>query len=361
MTTMSSRTLPATIALALFACLAVAQDDRANGAPAKQPQTNVVPVPAPAPSGVPTGKFQCAKPTYDFGEVSQGEEVAHSYEVENSGKAELEIVSVHGSCGCTHSAAEKTRLQPGEKTVINAKMNTTGKQGPTQINITVTTNDTSNPTSMLTLSGRVAQPCRPSVTEVNYGSLRKGEPVPEKSFEVLISGAQSITDIKADNEQVKPSFEALPAESGKQGYKVTVKLEGMLPVGQFRSTLSIGTTVPAQKIVSIPVLALVEGEVSLKPRTFNFGKVKVGDPVTKVVEIEKAGKADLKIEDVQVKPEGAFTAKLEPVNDGKSYKIVLGIAPNAKPGYSRGTVSIKTNCPGETDLSVYFYALLDAN
>ena len=63
--------------------------------------------------------------------------------------------------------------------------------------------------------------------------------------------------------------------------------------------------------------------------------------------------------DLQVKPEGAFTAKLEEVKAGQTYKIVIGIAPDAKKGYSRGTVSIKTNVPGETDLQVYFYALLN--
>jgi Protein of unknown function (DUF1573) len=354
---MRTRTLPLALALVFCAGFVMAQE---NGAHVKPPQSNVVQVPpAPVAPAGPSGKFQCVKPSFDFGEVSQGEEVAHAYEIENTGKADLEIKNVHGSCGCTHSAAEKTRLAPGEKTVINAKMNTTGKQGPTQINITVTTDDTTNPTSMLTLTGRVAQPCRPSVTELNFGTLRKGTPIEAKTFEVLISGAQSITDIKADNEQVKATFEAIPAEEKKPGYRITVNFDGMLPVGPFRSTLSIGTTVPAQKVVTIPVLALVEGEIALKPRTFNFGKVKRGDTTTKVVEIEKTGKSDLKIENVVVKPEGSFTAKVEEVNAGKSYRIVLGIAPDAKEGYSRGTVSIKTNCPGETDLSVYFYALLD--
>jgi Protein of unknown function (DUF1573) len=356
---MRPRTLPVAVALLLIAGFVAAQE---NGVPStKAVHSNVVPVPSvPAPTGAPTGKLHCAKPTFDFGEVSQGEEVSHAFVVENVGKVELEIKNVQGTCGCTHSAAEKTRLGPGEKTNINAKINTTGKQGPLSITVNVTTDDTSSPISPLTLSGRVAQPCRPSVTELNFGTLRKGASVEPRTFEILISGAQSITDVKVDNELVKASFEPIAAEEKKQGYKITVKLDGLLPVGQLRSTLSVGTTVPAQKIVTIPVLATVEGEIALKPRTFNFGKVKAGDAATKVVEIEKAGNADLKIEDVQVKPEGAFTAKLEEVTGGKSYKIVLGIAPTAKEGYSRGTVSIKTNCPGETDLAVYFYALLEA-
>jgi hypothetical protein len=354
------RTLPFLLALVLTVGFVAAQE-KDNGANART-KTNTSPVVVPVPTGTPggpSGKFQCLKPSYDFGEVSQGDEVGHDYEIENVGQADLEILTVHGTCGCTHAAAEKTRLAPGEKTNINAKMNTAGKQGPTQITINITTNEAGNPSPSLSLTGRVAQPCRPSVSELNFGSLQKGSKLEPKTFEVLVSGAQSITDIKTDSDQVKAEYEAIPAEEKKAGYRVKVTLNGPLPVGQLRSMISIGTTVPAQKIVQIPVLAMVEGEVSLKPRTFNFGKVKKGDSVTKIVEIEKAGNPDLKIESVQVKPEGAFTAKLEEVNAGKTYKIVLGIAPEAKEGYSRGTVSIKTNVPGETDLSVYFYALLD--
>jgi hypothetical protein len=317
----------------------------------------VVQVPVPAPGG-PAPKIACAKPTFDFGEVSQGDEVRHGYEVENTGKAELDIINVHGSCGCTHAGAEKTKLAPGEKTIVNGTLNTTGKFGPTTINITVTTNDPVTPTLNLSLTGRVAQPFRTSITEVNFGTVQKGTPIPDKTFDVITSGAQAITEIKTDNEQVKASYERIPEAEKVPGYRVTVKVEGVLPVGQLRSLVSIGTTVASQKTLTVPVLAVVEGEVTVKPRTFNFGKVKRGEPTTKTVEIEKAGNADLKIENVSVKPEGTFTAKVEEVKGGKAYKIVLGVAPDAKDGYSRGTVSIKTNVPGETDLQVYFYALL---
>lgn len=325
--------------------------------PVKNGTGPLVQVPTPTP-GAPAPKITCLKPTFDFGEVSQGDEVKHDYEVENAGKAELEIINVHGSCGCTHAAAEKTKLEPGEKTLINGTLNSTGKQGPTQINITVTTNDPVTPTLNLVLSGRVSLPFRTSVTEVNFGTVQKGAPIAEKTFDILTSSAQALTDIKTDNEQVKASFERIPDAEKVSGYRVTVKVEGLLPVGQLRALISIGTTVASQKTITIPVLAVVEGEVTVKPRTFNFGKVKRGEATTKTVEIEKAGKSDLKIEDVQVKPEGAFTAKVEEVKSGQAYRIVLGVSPDAKDGYSRGTVSIKTNVPGETDLHVYFYALL---
>jgi hypothetical protein len=318
--------------------------------------------PKPLPPGAPAPKIHVAKPTFDFGELGQNEEVIHDFEVENVGKGDLEIISAHGSCGCTAVAApDKKTLKPGEKTAVNVNLKTLTNQGPLSKTITITTNDPVTPNFVCTISGKVAQPFRPTVSELNLGTIQKGKPVEAKTFDVLTNSSQSIVDIKTDNELVKASYTPIPAEEKKQGYRVTVNVDGMLPVGSLRSTVSIGTTVAAQKTIQIPVLALVEGEIAVKPRTFNFGKVKHGETPTKTVEIEKAGKADLKIESVQVKPEGAFTAKLEEVKAGQSYRIVLGIARDAKDGYSRGTVSIKTNCPGETDLQVYFYALLQSD
>jgi hypothetical protein len=241
---------------------------------------------------------------------------------------------------------------------VKVTLSTQANQGAMQKTVTVTTNDPTTPNYVLTISGRVAQPFRPTVTELNFGSVKKGQEVPPKTFDILTNSSQSIVDIKTDKPEVKASYELLPLSEKQQGYRITVKLEGDLGVGQIRSTISITTTVPAQKTIAIPVLAIVEGEIDVTPRTFSWAKVKVAEAPTKVVELKKSGKADLKIENVTVKPEGAFTAKVEEAEAGKHYRIVLSVAPDAKPGFSRGTMTIKTNCPGEDELSVYFYALL---
>jgi hypothetical protein len=103
---------------------------------------------------------------------------------------------------------------------------------------------------------------------------------------------------------------------------------------------------------------MVEGEVNVKPRTSNFGKVKRGEAATRTVEITKSGKADLKIEGVELKPEGLVAAKVEEVTPGQSYKIVLTLGADAKEGFSRGTLTIRTNCPGENEIQVYVYTLV---
>jgi LEA14-like dessication related protein len=328
--------------------------------PVKSMNGNGAPPPKPVPidpNAIP--KIGCAKPQFDFGEAAQFEEVIHDYEIENVGKGELQIINVHGSCGCTAVVADKNLLAAGEKGKVNVKLSTQANQGPISKTVTVTTNDPATPNFVLTISGRVAQPFRPTVPEVNFGTVKKGDGSATKTFEVHTNSAQSIVEIKTDNDHVKAAYELLPATSKDQGYRITVTLTGPLPVGQLRAIISMSTTVAAQKLLTVPVLALVEGELALTPRTFNWGKVKRAEAGTKTVEVQKpAGAADLKIESVEVKPDGAFTTKLEEVEAGRKYRIVLGLAPEAKDGYSRATMTIKTNCPGETVLQVYFYALL---
>ncbi len=324
------------------------------------------PPPAPAPTPViqpvkplgPAAKIFCPQPVFDFGEAPQNDKVEHSFEIVNKGDAQLEITNVQPTCSCTAAMPEKRFLQPNEATNIKAVFETKTFQGPITKTITVMCNDPTTPTLSLTISGKVLQPFHVTITELNYGMIKKGQPMEPKSFEIMTGGSGTITDARSDNPQVKAAFEPLPASSRMKGYKITVTVDGSLPVGQLRSMVTLTTDVPAQRALTVPVIAMVEGEINVKPRTFNFGKVKKGDGTTKIVEIEKSGAPDLKIEGVEVKPEGAFTAKLEEVKPGQAFKLVLALAADAKEGYSRGTVTIKTNCAGENLIQVYFYALV---
>src|SRR5438093_11945731 len=55
---------------------------------------------AAKPEGV-GPRIQFEQPDYDFGKVSSGESVKHTYTFTNTGDALLEVSAVHPSCGCT--------------------------------------------------------------------------------------------------------------------------------------------------------------------------------------------------------------------------------------------------------------------
>jgi hypothetical protein len=76
----------------------------------------------------------------DMGQVNEGEKVALSYELLNTGKNELLILNVKASCGCTTPEYDKKPVRPGKKGVINVEFNTKGRTGIQHKTVMVTTN-----------------------------------------------------------------------------------------------------------------------------------------------------------------------------------------------------------------------------
>ena len=77
---------------------------------------------------------------HDFGQVKEGEKVVHTFEVMNTGKADLLLQSVKPSCGCTTPKYEKRPIRPGKKGTIEVAFDTKGRPGIQRKSITVVTN-----------------------------------------------------------------------------------------------------------------------------------------------------------------------------------------------------------------------------
>lgn len=352
--------LAAALAAGLAAAL-VAQEPHPPGpipTPVNQP-------PKPADKTVdPNGpRIRCPKPTFDFGEAPQNDKVDIEFTLENTGKSQLDIIRVHPTCGCTVASPEKDKLAPGESTIVKATFNTQTFEGVVTKSIVVESNDTTNARYSLTITGRVSQAFRPSVKEVNFGTLRKGTKLPDASFDVVMTGGirSTILDVQSDHPLVRAKFDRLPDGGPVKGYRITASIDGAPPVGQLRGTLTIITDLASQKQFSVGFTAVVDGEIAVKPRQFNFGSVKAGDTsVVREIEISKAGDSALKIEALELKPEGLFKAELVEVTAGREYKVKVSLLPGIKAGYQRGTLTIRTNVPGEDALSAYFYAMVKA-
>jgi len=61
-----------------------------------------------------TPEITVDQPDYDFGSVGLGYMVKHTFTLQNTGDATLEIVYVRASCGCTTTTLPTTSLAPGE-------------------------------------------------------------------------------------------------------------------------------------------------------------------------------------------------------------------------------------------------------
>jgi len=78
---------------------------------------------------------------HDFGEINEGDKVETTFTFKNTGKSELLITKIKGSCGCTvPSNWPRQPIMPGEEGSFTVKFNSKGKPNNQQKSVTLTTN-----------------------------------------------------------------------------------------------------------------------------------------------------------------------------------------------------------------------------
>ncbi len=91
------------------------------------------------------GKFKFEEETHDFGEILDGPAAEYDFEFKNVGKSPIVITEAHGSCGCTVPKWPKDPILPKHKGVIHVTFNTTGRVGPINKDVFITSNALQNP------------------------------------------------------------------------------------------------------------------------------------------------------------------------------------------------------------------------
>lgn len=322
--------------------------------------------PAPAPvAPLPakgTPKIACADPTWKFGSAPQMTQLKHLFPIKNEGDGTLTITQVVPTCQCTATLPKKTVLEPGESTEIDTTLNTQTFQGPLTKNISVVSNDPKSPNLTLTLTGEVLPPYYVRPKDLNLGKVVKNTDSPETEVVLTVTKAAvvQIKDIKTSHPllHIEPAAPMEELPDGSKAFRFKVKLKSGVPVGLVRETVTFLTDAAAIPTTPVAVSAAIQGEVQIDPPTFNLGRVKKGETATRELVITKSGAADLKIESAAVVPEAPFGVEVLTDEPGRKYRVKVTLKADAPDGYHRGTVTVKTNCPGETTLQAFFYAFM---
>ncbi|MCB0587386.1 MAG: DUF1573 domain-containing protein [Phaeodactylibacter sp.] len=133
-------------------------DPNASAQPAAQQGT--------VPSG-PTTVMSFDETEFDFGTVTEGEKVSHTYKFKNTGEEPLILSNAKGSCGCTVPSWPREPIPPGGEGVVTVEFNSQNKKGKRNQKVTITAN-TNPPQTFIYLKGEV-QPTEggatPTVTQ----------------------------------------------------------------------------------------------------------------------------------------------------------------------------------------------------
>lgn len=301
----------------------------------------IVPVTAQADA---RGQLQVPEKNFNFGSVLQGKKVSHSFTIKNVGKGDLQIMGTSPSCGCTVAAVSAPVLKAGASESISVEFDTSGFSGPKTKTVELLTSDASSPRTVISLTGTVL----PGVT-VEPRVVEFGRVAPSSSavghagrFTVNLPPGTSIATAQAQSAYV--SLSEVLKSPGEVTYSVA--LRPGIPKGPFRDRVVLSFSDQSVAAVNVPLVAIVESDIVVKPGTISFGVVSGEKSLERHVAFEYRAKGPLTIKGVS-SSDSAVSAFYQPGKRGMDGTIIVKLSPNRVKGDLKATVEISTSHPTE--------------
>jgi hypothetical protein len=190
-----------------------------------------------APAGEP--KITLSQEAWDFGSVRHLEKPELTISISNTGTAELEILKVGTSCGCTAAEPEKLNLLPGEATPLKITYNTRGKRGRTGADVTIESNDKITPKKVFHITGEVKRAVR---IEPEYAVFRLLSPDEMMSLPVhIVNTSPQPMHLKLGPYASHKFTAELKETRPGQEYEIVITTKPPIPQRTMADTLEVTT------------------------------------------------------------------------------------------------------------------------
>ena len=210
-------------------------------------------------------RLQVEPREWNFGQAWTGDPCSVEVQLKNVGDEPLKILDIKSSCGCTTAEPRKRELAPGESDTITIRYDTKTKKTDVKETITLTTNDTVEPSVKIRVIGKVLNvfTCKP-FQGISFGKVTAST---EKT-EIL-----NLTNNMSD--KVFPKLQPLPpeapfelelieVEAGMQ-YKLSAKTKPPLQLGNNHYVIKLDTGVEKLPTMDIDINAQVLNRVEIWP------------------------------------------------------------------------------------------------
>lgn len=277
---------------------------------------------------------------FNFGAVTQGAKVEHSFEIANLGTAPLVIKGVQPACGCTAAVVGKNTLEPQEKTQVSAIFDTTGFQGYKVKTIRLHTNDPKQSSAVIGFQGTVKMDVELDQPRIYFGTVNKGSLTP-REISVRPGEGSSVQILDASSRSEHMDLVVDDIDGG--GKKLRVSLKETVPIGIFKARIVVRTTSERNPVINVPVFARVEGDLKLIPSDVSFGLLE--GPLEKAVShklrLVNSGKQPIQVVGVK-STNPAIEVTLDKVTPGKVYELTVTVQ-SGSIGPLRGQIKISTD------------------
>ncbi|MCA9243052.1 MAG: DUF1573 domain-containing protein [Phycisphaerales bacterium] len=263
-------------------------------------------------TNAPRPKVQLSQTVWDFGEVWSGEPATAEIKIENVGNADLDILRVKTSCGCTAAKPKKNKLVPGESDSISLSYNTSKRKTDVSQYVTVETNDPESPSLRIHVKGTVKQfvDMKP-IDRIAFGRLKEGDVV-EKSIEI-INNLEEKMELKLTPPGAEDPWEAKLEEldAGKR-YRLTAKTRPPFTSQNLNGSIVLQTGLDRVKELRVPVNGMIPDAIEISPPRL-FVPANITRPIPYKIRLRNnEPETTVKVVKVETNPEGVKAEVLPP-------------------------------------------------
>ncbi len=285
-----------------------------------------------------------------------GTEVEHIFTFTNRGEDVLEITNVESSCYCTTGFLSDTQIPPGGIGRIKVTFKAPPRAEGVHEIVKLTTNQPQIPYLELTVKATIITPF-----ETIPASLLLGRISPDSFAGRHLLLRQSL-EHKAKIVDIKPSSPYIVAKpeppTNNGNVRVMITVEAGMPVGTFFERLQIDFVYEGRPYAStVPISGEILGDVAVSPKQIFLGLVKPSQVSKKRVQFSRIRGEQLEISAVYTDSK-YIDAKLETVEVGNRYEVLLSIASEAPEGDLTDTLTVRTNSKNQPKLTIPIYGVV---
>jgi hypothetical protein len=229
---------------------------------------------------------------YDFGSVARGSQLRHAFPVVNQTNYEVRIADWRTKCGCTNVRVGSRVIPPGTQTTIEATIDTTKFQGNKASGLTLVIDQPAFAELDLNLTCFIRGDITLYPGQIDFGIVSRGGQLPSAGINLTYAGGRpdwEITKMKTQSALVKAEAKEIgKGIDGRIQWSLVATLQPGVPNGYFKDEITLLTNDPAGPIIPVSVIANVYSAVRVMPSIINFGPIRQGQTVSRLVHVRSA-------------------------------------------------------------------------
>ena len=295
-----------------------------GAAPLPAQQTPAAPTAAPTAAAATNSvgpKIQFDSELYDFGKVSAGDSVKHTYYFTNTGDQTLVLNNVQPQCGCTTAGDWSHQVEPGKTGVIPVQFNSTHYNGPVFKQVTVTSNAKGRQNLALQIKGTIWKAIEITPPQAILNVPAESTNSVTMTVRIVNNTEAPLTLSAPESSNRALTAELKPVQAGKE-FQLIITAWPPLPSGTTQGQITMKASFTNMPTVSLTAIANVQPVLTVTPTQLSLMSGPLPNPMTSSINIVNNGTSILKLSepaanapsvDIQIKegiPGHSFTMLL---------------------------------------------------